>query len=50
VENGNKPLRVNALWDSVQRVAPALAKSKTYFKRRIVQQMFARDEVRVPPV
>lgn len=45
--NANRPLRVNALWDAVRAAAPALAKSKTHFKDRIIGNMFLRDEVRV---
>jgi hypothetical protein len=45
VESGNKPVRLNSLWDAVRAQAPA-ATTKTHFKRRIIGQMFVRDEVR----
>ncbi len=44
--NANRPLRVNALWDAVRAAAPALSKTKTHFKARIIGGMFQRDEVR----
>lgn len=46
VANANKPMRLNAVWDAVQLAAPALCRSKTHFKRRIVLGMFQREEVR----
>jgi len=47
VEGGNRPVRVNALWESVRAQSQALSlpTSKTHFKRRIIGQMFVRDEV-----
>ncbi len=42
----NKPMRANALWDAVRAGAPSLARSKTHFKRRIMQNMIDREEVR----
>jgi len=47
VEGGNKPLRVNALWDTVRsQLPPSDSVSKTFFKRKIIGNMFVRDEVR----
>lgn len=36
---------MNALWEAVRMQAPTLAKSKTHFKRRVMLNMFDRDEV-----
>ncbi len=49
VDGGNKPMRLNTLWDAVRThtLAASAASSKTHFKRRIIGQMFVRDEVRV---
>ena len=45
VESGNKPVRVNALWDTV-RALPDVQCTKTFFKRNIIGNMFVREEVR----
>lgn len=45
VESGNKPVRVNALWDTV-RALPDVQCTKTFFKRKIIGNMFVREEVR----
>ena len=46
VDAGNRPVRVNALWDAVRAQPSAASTSKTHFKRRILGQMLVRDEVR----
>lgn len=44
--NGNTPVRMNALWEAVRARAPTLSQSKTHFKRRVMLNMFDREEVR----
>jgi hypothetical protein len=44
-EHGNKPLRLPRVWELVSARQPDLAKSKTHFKRCIVDQMVARGEI-----
>ena len=44
-ENGNRPMRLTHVWEQVAARAPDLAGSKTHFKRHVVGQMFARDEL-----
>ena len=46
VDAGNRPVRVNALWEAVRAQPSAASTSKTHFKRRILGQMLVRDEVR----
>ena len=45
VSGGNKPVRLNSLWDAVRAQPQAQSVSKTHFKRRVIGQMFVRDEV-----
>ena len=44
-ENGNKPMRLLHVWERVAARSQGLVRSKTHFKRRIVDQMFARNEL-----
>lgn len=44
-ENGNKPMRLVKVFEEVSRRAPEAVRSKNYFKRHVVEQMFKRGEL-----